>query len=186
MGIDLNTMLVALMFITILSMGIGNILGTLAEVFTHSSVHRRSRVHVAWIALILLVHFNLFWHTKSILEVEQWRFGGFLLAILGPVLVFLATSILVTSPSAGTVEKQEGFISSMGRRFFIVFGSVQIWIVAADYAMTKSFVITDLVNLAFLLLAIFLAYAKSAPSQLIGVIIAWGLGLFSLVLRWLN
>jgi len=37
MDMPLNTLLVALMFVTILSMGIGNILVTLADVFNHAT-----------------------------------------------------------------------------------------------------------------------------------------------------
>ena len=55
MDIELNTMLVALMFVTILSMGIGNVLVTLADVFNHATRSRRSRVHVAWVVLLLLL-----------------------------------------------------------------------------------------------------------------------------------
>ncbi len=98
MDIDLNTMLVALMFVTILSMGIGNILGTMADIFNHATSARRDRVHVGWIVFLLLVHFNLFWYTKAILDVEVWRFGGFLMAMAGPVLIFFATNILLTDP----------------------------------------------------------------------------------------
>jgi len=98
MEVQLNTLLVALIFVTIVSMGIGNILATMADVVNHVSASRRSRVHVAWIILMLVIHLNMFWHTKAILEVEEWRFAGFLATIAGPVLMFFATSILLTNP----------------------------------------------------------------------------------------
>jgi len=60
MDIQLNTLLVALMFVTILSMGIGNILSSLADIFNHATSSRRHPVHISWIVLLLIVHFNLF------------------------------------------------------------------------------------------------------------------------------
>ena len=185
MDIDLNTMLVALMFVTILSMGIGNILTCVADIFNASTSSRRTRVHVAWIILLLLVHFNLFWHTKAILDVEVWRFGGFLMAIAGPALIFFATSILLTNPpDEGRVDLDRFFVD-LGRRFFIVFALTQAWIVLAGYAMTRELILTDLVNVAFLVLSIILASSTGSRVQLFGVISAWGLGLASLVVRWL-
>jgi len=174
------------MFVTILSMGIGNILGTMAEIFHHSTEGRRSRIHVAWIVLVLLVHFNIFWHTKALLEVEQWSFGGFLIAIAGPVLLFLATSILLNRPPSDESEGQEDLFFQLRRRFFIVFGMLQIWIVSAGFSMTGSYVTTDLTNVIFFLLAILLATKKSDRVQLIGVMTAWGLGIASFTISWIS
>ncbi|MDX2472719.1 MAG: hypothetical protein QNL91_03350 [Candidatus Krumholzibacteria bacterium] len=186
MDIDLNTMLVALMFVTILSMGIGNILGTMADIFNHGTTARRDRVHVAWIILLLVVHFNLFWHTKAILDVAEWTFGGFMIAMAGPVLIFLATSILLTNPPDENPADMQKFFVKLGRRFFFVFALTQVWILLAGYAMTAVFVVTDLVNVAFVILAVVLATAKAHRVQVAGIAAAWGLGLASLAIRGLN
>ncbi len=186
MDIDLNTLLVALMFVTILSMGIGNILGTLADIFNHASAARRDRVHVTWIVLLLIIHFNLFWHTKSILAVEGWEFGGFLLTMAGPVLMFFATSILLTSPPEDAAADLHGFFVGLGRRFFAMVALLQAWIVVVGLVMTGTFLATDLVNVAFVVLAVVLAMSTAPRSQFIGVLSAWGLGLASLVVRWLT
>ena len=186
MDIELNTILVALMFVTILSMGIGNILGTMAEIFHHSETGHRSRIHVAWIVLVLLVHFNIFWNTKALLEVEQWSFGGFLIAIAGPVLLFLATSVLLNRPPSPETGDQQDLFTQLCRRFFIIFGLLQIWVVSAGFAMTGAYVPTDLVNVIFFVLAILLAINRSSRVQLIGLITAWGLGVASFTISWLG
>ncbi len=186
MDIELNTILVALMFVTILSMGIGNILGAMAEDFHHSPTGRRSRLHVAWISLILLVHFNIFWNTKALLEVTEWTFAGFLIAIAGPVLLFLATSILLNRAPSDDANEQENLFVQLSGRFFAVFALLQIWIVAAGFAMTGSFVDNDVTNVVFLLLAVLLAIVKSDRVQLIGLVTAWGLGLASFAISWMN
>ena len=185
MDIDLNTLLVALMFVTILSMGIGNILTSLADIFNHATPSRRGKIHVAWILLLLMVHFNLFWQTKEILNVENWRFGGFLLAMAGPVLMFFATSIMLTAPPEDSKPDLDSFFGALGRKFFLMFAVLQVWIIMVGYTMSGSFVLTDLTNLAFLVLAVIMALVNNARIHALGTVVAWGLGLASLILRWI-
>lgn len=186
MDIPLNTLLVALMFVTVLCMGIGNILVTLADVFNHATPSRRDRVHLAWIGLMLLIHFNVFWHTKAILNVEDWTFAGFLLAIAGPVLMFFATSILLTDPPDKEPAELKAFFDDLGRRFYLMFAALQAWIIFVSYSLTGSFVPSDLANAVFLVLALILAANPRRPFQVPGVWIAWILGLGGLALRWLE
>ena len=185
MDIQLNTLLVALMFITILSMGIGNILGSMADILNHATPSRRGRVHISWIVLLLMVHFNLFWQTKEILDVENWEFGGFLLTIAGPVLLFLAASILLTDPPEGVREDLNSFFVGLGRRFFLIFALLQVWVMGVGFTLTGSFVVTDIVNAVFLVLAVSLASSTSERFHNVGAFLAWGLGLVSFALRWL-
>jgi hypothetical protein len=185
MDIQLNTLLVALMFVTLLSMGIGNILVSLADIFNHATPSRRDRVHIAWIALILVVHFNLFWHTKAILSVEDWDFAGFLLAMAGPVLLFFATSILLTVPPEDFQPNLASFFLGLGRRFFLMFAVLQAWILTVGYSMTGIFQIYDTVNVAFVALGLGLAFSHSERIQKLGIILAWGLGLAGFAISWL-
>lgn len=186
MDIQLNTLLVALMFVTILSMGIGNILGSLADILNHATSSSRSRVHIGWILLLLLTHFNLFWNTKAILDNEQWQFGGFLLAIAGPVLLFFSTSVLLTTPGAGDESNLDGFYHRLGRPFFILFAAVQGWILITVYALGGEFIGIDAVNAALLLLALYLSRANDSRSHVVGLVLAWAMGLGSLALRWIS
>ena len=184
MEIQLNTLLVALMFVTILSMGIGNILSSLADIFNHATSSRRNRVHISWIVLLLIVHFNLFWQTKAILDVEGWEFGGFLLTMAGPVLLFLATSILLTDPPEGDSKNLTSFFVGLGRRFFLFFALLQVWVMVVGFALAGSFIVTDLVNAIFLVLALLLAASTSTRFHQVGVLLAWGLGLAGFAIRW--
>lgn len=185
MDIPLNTLLVALMFVTILSMGIGNILGTLADIFNQATPSRRDRVHVGWILLVLLIHFNLFWQTKAILDVENWQFGGFLLALAGPVLLFFATSILLTDPPVENEPQLGNFFVALGKRFFLMFAVVQAWLVFIGYSISGSLIVTDIVNVLFGVLAIGLVLARGEQVQKVGLGLAWALVLTTAILRWL-
>ena len=179
MDIELNTLLVALMFVTILCMGLGNILMVLADLFNHATISRRAGIHAGWMVLLLIVHFNLFWHTKSILEAENWRFGDFLLAIAGPVLLFFASSVLLTPPSEEEQEDLKAFWLEIARRFFLMFAAVQGWILVVDFAIVGQLSSGDALNLALGVLALFLATSRSLKVHLIGLCVAWGIGLIS-------
>jgi hypothetical protein len=186
MDIQLNTLLVALMFVTVLCMGIGNIMVSLADIFNHATASRRDRVHVAWIVLILLIHFNLFWHTKEILAAENWHFGSFLLAIAGPVLLFFATSILLTEPPPDVKPNLPTFFVGLGRRFFLMFALVQAWVVVVSFSLTGSFVLADLANIAMATLATILALSPNERVHNLGIWLAWGIIVIMVVIRWLG
>jgi hypothetical protein len=183
MDIELNTMLVALMFVTILSMGIGHILGTLADIFNHATRSRRSGVHVAWIVLLLLVHFNLFWETKELVDREVWRFGDFLLVIAGPVLLFFATNVLLTDPSERESVDLKGFFGALGRRFFLMLVAVQAWTLVVAFTLIGGLSGSDTFNAAFGLLPLLLMLNSSHRIQIAGVVVAWVLALLAMILR---
>jgi len=183
MDIELNTLLVAMMFVTILCMGIGNILMVLADLFNHATTSRRAGIHAGWMVLLLIVHFNLFWHTKAILEVEDWGFGDFLLAIAGPILLFFASSVLLTSPSEVEQADLKAFWLKIARRFFLMFAAVQAWILVVDIAMVGQFSSGDVLNLALGVLALFLATSRSLKVHLVGLCVAWGIGMISAAMR---
>lgn len=184
MDIELNTLLVALMFVTILCMGIGNILVTLADILNRASSSRRSRAHVSWMSFLLLAHFNLFWNTKEILNVERWRFAGFLLTILGPVLLFFATSVLLTAPSGEDEADLDALFLRLGRPFFLLLAAVQVWVLGAGYTLSGGWVIQDLLNLLLVILALGLASSRSSRAHSVGAMLAWILMLGVWVIRW--
>ncbi len=55
-------------------------------------------MHTGW-AILLLIHFNLFWHVLDILAVEEWKFLEFLYIEAGAINIFLATYVLLPDAS---------------------------------------------------------------------------------------
>ena len=184
MDIELNTLLVALMFVTILSMGIGSILTALADVLNHATSSRRGGLHVAWIVLMLIVHLNLFWNTRAILQVESWGFAGFLLTIAGPVLLYFCTGVLLTNPSAADDADLRRFFRRLGQRFFLLFAAVQAWSLLIAFALAGRLMGGDYAHVGFLVLALALAAIPNERAQVVGVWLAWLLGLGVLGISW--
>ncbi len=55
-----TSLLVALMFVTLLSMGIGNAVNTLSVIVEKGKKSGYSKLQVGWLGLILLSYFNMF------------------------------------------------------------------------------------------------------------------------------
>jgi hypothetical protein len=101
------------------------------------------------------------------------------------VLLFFATSILLTDPPENAQPDLASFFVALGRRFFLMFALLQAWIVVVGYTMAGSLIVSDMVNIGMFVLAISLAFSTSERFQNLGVYLAWGLGLASVAVRWL-
>ena len=86
-----SSLLVAIMFVIILSMGIGHILVAAAAMVDRRVAQRIDVLHVNWTLLLLLVYFNFFWHTLDLLATEDWVFASFLYMMAGAILIYFAT-----------------------------------------------------------------------------------------------
>ena len=120
-----KSFLVALMFVTILTLGIGTILSSLANVVVRASGVRRRAIHFAWIAIILLAYFDLFWQSDFFLTISEWRFPGFLLVISGPVMLLFATNVLVHA----AIEEGAPDTSLVDPRVLLFVALLQVWLI---------------------------------------------------------
>ena len=156
-----HSLLVTMMFVIILSMGIANIITTLANVINRRSTLRSDKIHTGWMLLMLLVHFNLFWHALSILDVEEWEFLDFLFMIAGPVLAFFSTSILLPDTSDAEADDIRGHYFNSAGQFFVLFGILQLWIIGADFVLGNGFTVAGIFNLVVAALAFILAASRN-------------------------
>ena len=103
-----NSLLVAMMFVMILSIGIVNILASLASTIDYRTNQGHKGICISWIILLLLAHFNLFWHTIEIMSIGTWGFVGFLYIVTGPILIFLQATLCCLvrrSPNPATYRR---------------------------------------------------------------------------------
>lgn len=100
-----NTLLAAIMFVMILSVGIVSILSWLAGFTNLRSEKKIGWMLINWLILLLLAHLKMFWHTLDIMSVQELKFVGFLYIVTGPVLIFFGTSIML--PEASRAESSD-------------------------------------------------------------------------------
>ena len=103
-----TTLLVAIMFVTIVVTGIVNILMFLSNLLAGES--RASTLHTSWVILLLVIYLCFFWQAKLILEIDGWQFQSFIVFILGPIALLFAGN-LVSVGHRG--DEKQGWISSI-------------------------------------------------------------------------
>ncbi len=167
-----KTLLVAIMFVTILTLGIANILASLAEEVAHGVRIRRKSCHISWILLLLLVHFDLFWQTAEILGTKEWTFIAFLYVISGPIVLFLATNLLLKDAAlAGAEERGVGHVVSRG--FLWLLAIVQLWVIGGDVLFGGGLPLGAGFNAAIVVLLVVLILSRKPRVHGVGVVIAW-------------
>lgn len=181
------TLIVALMFITILSFGFANILTSLAEIVNKKNSISVSIVHLNWILLLLVIHFNLAWQAVLIATNKSWYYDTFVFVELGPILAFFMTRILAPSDTNNTEpETLKANFISISNRFFLIFALIQAWAIGTDFVLKLGFTGSAVFNMLLLILAIILMKYKSHQIHLYGVVIAWSLYVAAIFLRSLD
>lgn len=180
---NINLLLVAFMFITILTLGIAGILGELAEVVRNVKVKRDGLV-VGWAVLLLFTYFVMFWHTADITLLEEWDFLLFLFAESGPVLLLFATQIMLgaLTDEPDTASDQ---VVRQGR-FFFIFALVQLWSIATGYVLGVGFTAASAVDLAVFVTCIVLAVSSSRQVHVVGLVIVWIAYIGGALMEWLS
>lgn len=120
-------LLVALMFVTILTMGIGNMLVFLSHKMQHPGWPRSHPMQAAWLLIVLLISFDMFWQALHILSVETWSFPGFLYVVCGASMLFFVTTNIPTLDGEIAAEDQES-IKRTNRLFFVLLACFLIWL----------------------------------------------------------
>lgn len=125
-----TTLLVAIMYVTIVATGLMTVLMSLSDIVARK--RRDAPIHVAWLIFLLLMYFSFFWETTAILNVEGWGFLTFIGFIAGPILMLFATNLIVAP--AGEDGQQDLFqhFLSQCSRFFGLMCAVQVWVVCLD------------------------------------------------------
>ncbi len=127
-----ESLLVAMMFVMILSIGIGNILMGLASILHRGSAVRVHWIPLSWVVILLITHLELFWQTLDIVSVESWRFGAFLYVISGPVALLFATSLMLPESAEAADGDYRVQYFAVSRRFFSLFVLVMLWMIGVD------------------------------------------------------
>ena len=178
-----SSLLVTIMFVIVLSLGIANILMSLAAVINRRAAFKSDRLHTSWMVLLLLIHFNLFWYALEILGVESWRFLDFLYMISGPMLMFFATSVLLPDASDPDAADIRGHYLGVSTQFFTLLALQQFWVIGAEFFLGHGFASGSWFNLAMAALALVMAASKSPRLHGFGTVAAWLLLLAFLAMR---
>jgi hypothetical protein len=168
-----NALLVAIMFIVLLTMGIGNIVMALATIVDKRTPVKTDLIHTSWVILLLLVYLNLFWHVLDILTIEEWAFLEFLYIVAGAIIIFFATQVLLPDPSSPDANNLRDYYFGICRQFFFFLALLQIWVVGVDFLLGKGFTTPGIFNVVAFFLFITMASSQHAKLHNIGTGLAW-------------
>ena len=181
-----HSLLVALMFVTVLSIGIGTLLMGLSAVVDLRGKLKRDWIPISWLILLLLQHFNLFWDTLDILAVEQWGFAGFLYILTGPILLFLATSVMLPDRAdAGPADPCAQYFR-VARQFFAIEAMLMAWAFGVDLVFGQGLTAAGVWNAAAVALFLVLAASQRRRLHAVGTVLTWLLLLSLLTFRGLG
>jgi hypothetical protein len=164
------TLLTAIMFVTILGMGIGNLLMACADIAGGLRQPPPARIQLSWIVLLLLAMLNLFWETAVILDVEDWAFLEFLYVISGPMVLLFATGVII-APAAEDATPEAHYFSLSGR-FFLMLAIQSAWLVGLDF-LFDSLSIASALDTVLAVLFVILMFSGSLRLHLVGNVVAW-------------
>ena len=153
-------LLVALLFVTLLGLGIAHVVVAMAGVVGGDPERRPDALLAAWTVLLLLVYLELFWHTVDLLNVAEWQFTGFLYVILGPILLFFASSVLLPGAEVPASVTARDHYLSVSRRFFGLLALLQLWVIGIDQLLGSGFTAMSMANVVALVLLAALASTR--------------------------
>lgn len=168
---NINTLLVAFMFITILTLGIAGVLTELAEVVRNVARRDRDKLLVGWALLLLFTYFTLFWHTADITLLEEWDFWLFLFVETGPVLLLFGTQIMLGALAADPEGEQDSAVHQS--RFFVIFALLQAWSIAAGFVLGVGFAVASATDAVALVTCLVLAASKNRTVHYAGLAVIW-------------
>lgn len=180
-----TTMLVSIMFVTILALAIGNILTTCAEIAGGQRQPLPERIQLSWILLMLFALLSLFWQTTVLFNIEEWQFVEFLYVIAGPMMLFFATNIITVPVKDVQSIDNHGHYFGLCRRFYVMLALHEAWIVRLD-GLYSNLTLLSLINTMLLFLFLVLAVSRSLRVHVTGTILAWAGYILALLLRTLG
>ena len=130
-----TTLLVAIMYVTIVATGLVNVLMALSDIVGDKV--QSNALNTGWLVLLFLAYLSFFWETTAILEIEDWDFLSFVSFIIGPIMFLFATN-LVTSPKEVDEAPMGSYYFEQGQRFFLLLCLVQAWTIGLDVVFNNT------------------------------------------------
>ena len=179
-----HTLIVALMYVTVLSFGLASLLTSLAQIIRRGNGVSVSPPHLNWLLILLLVHFNMVWHAVLFTNIDTWSYHAFLLIVLGPTLAYFSANIL--APETGANVNSDALNKcyfSFIQQFLVLFGGIQAWAIASDFVLGRGFTGSAIFNILLLIVVIFLFNSRSNKAHVTGICFIWAIYITSIALR---
>lgn len=114
------------MFGVILSLGVAALLTELGTLLQRRGQPPGYWVYASWVLLQLMLYLHIWWSLWSLQQaIAEWNFFLFIVLLLGPAALFLATRVFLSEPGPGADTEQHYF--TVRRIFFGLLACVVVW-----------------------------------------------------------
>lgn len=145
---NITGLMVALMFVTLLTIGFGNILGAIAPRLGTPKGFAAHPWQSLWWAILALVVLDTFWRCVAIFSIDSWSFAEFLYVQIGAVMLFFASTCL---PTVGSTDAPSDGPPDRDRVFFGCLAVFQLWVLGLAPLFGAPSAVAMVVNLLMLL-----------------------------------
>lgn len=159
-----TSLIVTLMFSSIVGIGVANILMAFAGIMSDSELRLTRSIGAAWLLILLLTFLSMFWNSTHLFRREDWGFALFLFAITGPILLLFATSIMAQRLTASRGDAAEE--SDVGiKRFLILFALVHAWLIGMDQVLDSGWTWLSAGSALLIVTSLMLAFAGNERTR---------------------
>ena len=131
---------ISVIFSVVIGLGLSQLLTGVVELF---KMRRRVRfywVQLLWVAQTFVGHIFLWWTMWNLRLLREWNFFSFLLILLGPMLLYVAASLLIPKVEPGeSVDLREYFYENRPAYFgvsaaFTALMSAENWLLTGRHS----------------------------------------------------
>jgi hypothetical protein len=163
----------AVMFALLMGMGVVRLITGLAEMIKHRARVRPYWVHGAWLFLLLLLYFHVWWSFWDFRLAPHWNYLTYLFLLAGPVALFTATSLLIPDVGAEEDVDSRSYYFRVHRSFFATMSVAVVWGMSIRPVMFGQMDPILEWLLLFLAVTVTLAVTKNEMVHAVLTVVAW-------------
>ena len=170
------TLIVALMYVTILSFGFASLLTSLGLLLKSDKELRVATIHFNWILILIIIHFNMVWHAVLLTNIVSWSYHAFLIIVSGPTLAFFTATILApTSSKNASNDQLITHYFSLKDQLLILFCAIQVWTITSDYLLERGLTGSALFNAILIIISAILYKSGSEKMHTYSIYFIWAI-----------
>jgi hypothetical protein len=163
----------AVMFAVLMGMGVVRLITAFGEMIKHRTQLRPYWLHAAWLFLLLLLYFHVWWSFWDFRLATNWNYLSYLFLLTGPVALFTATNLLIPDLSADPDVNSRSYYYRVHRSFFAAMSVAVVWGMSIYPVMFGQ--IDPILEwlLLFLAVMVTLAVTKNETVHTVLTVVAW-------------
>ena len=117
----------AVMFAVLMGIGVVRLITAFGELIKRRTQIRPYWLHGAWLLLLLLLFFHVWWSFWDFRRATDWNYLTYLFLLVGPVALFTATTILIPDLGSEAAFDSRSYYFRVHRGFFVAMSVAVVW-----------------------------------------------------------